>query len=108
MELNIDVLLKQIIDPRSGLPILGMLILLNAICGVLVGLKQQAFSRHHVLTFLQKRVMQQGLPIALTGFGAVYLDMYLLSWFYAASAAVMGADLAMDLVEKQKALFKRQ
>lgn len=107
MELNVEELLQQITDPRQGLPLLGVLIMLNALCGALVAWRQNAFSRAYMLTFLQKRVMQQGLPVAITGFGALYLHMELLSWFYAASAIVMGADLAADVIEKRKALFTR-
>lgn len=108
MELDLNALLEQIKDPRAGLPILGMLILLNALVGALTARKAGDFDRSYLLNFLESRVIYQALPVAATGFGAIYLGMPLLSWFYVTTAVVMAGDLVVDLKAKMGDLFGRQ
>lgn len=105
MDFDFSELMQQIKDPTTGLPIIGVLVLLNALLGILVAHKDQTFDRYYLLNFLETRVIYQALPVAAAGFGAIYLHMPLLSWFYVTTAAVMAGDLIVDLKEKMGDLF---
>lgn len=108
MDFNFDALLQQVTNPTVGLQIVTVLVLLNVFLGVLVARKDGTFNRAYLLAFLETRFLYQLLPIAATGFGAIYLKMPVLSWAYAVIAVAVAGDLFADIKAKLAALFGRR
>lgn len=107
-DFDLNTLLQQIQNPAEGLPIIGIMVLLNALFGVIVAHRDGEFYRDYLLNFLETRIMYQAVPIAVVGFSAIYLDKPLLSWVYVTIAVVMVGDLFVDIKEKMGALFPGQ
>lgn len=102
---DLNALLQQVQNPAEGLPIIGVLVLLNVLFGVLVARKDGTFNRDYLLNFLESRILYQVFPVGAVGFGAIYLNMPIMSWVYVTLAVVLVGDLFVDLKEKMGRLF---
>lgn len=108
MDFDLTPLLQQVTDPTIGLQIVAVLVLLNVFLGVLVARKTKTFDRAYLLAFLESRFLYQLLPIAVTGFGAIYFRMAVLSWAYTVIAVAVAGDLVMDIKAKLPELLGRR
>ena len=107
-DFDLNALLLQIKDPSQGIPLLAVLTLVNAGFGILLARLQKSFDRVYLLNFLESRFVYQLLPVAVVGYGALYLHMELLTWVYVTIAALVAGDLLIDLKTKLGELFPRR
>lgn len=99
-------LLDQITSPLLGLQIMAIGTLINVMFGVLVAYRDNSLDRSKLLNFLRHRIVEQLAPIAVCGFLAIYMPMFLP--LYIAGASFMIVDLAGDVKQKSSQLWSKK